>query len=145
MGLLFKVSSSSTVCTYTLFFAVRLSRLVLTLCNLEQYEVDTISGDIVKTLHVIVGFLLSVILFANQNFLDDFSNLLYCLVFCLKTLPLSTPLFEETVFEKSQVYNLSRFKISICIWWWFCSGSNIWDNRMSFVRFFWNQLWLSFC
>jgi len=56
------------------FFAVRLSRLVLTLCNLEQYEVDTISGDIVKTLHVIVGFLLSVILFANQNFLDDFSN-----------------------------------------------------------------------
>jgi hypothetical protein len=30
--------------------------------------------DIVKTLHVIVGFLLSVILFANQNFLDDFSN-----------------------------------------------------------------------
>ena len=38
------------------FFAVRLSRLVLTLCNLEQYEVDTISGDIVKTLHVIVGF-----------------------------------------------------------------------------------------
>jgi hypothetical protein len=59
---------------FTLFFAVRLSRLVLTLCNLERYEVDTISGDIVKTLHVIVGFLLSVILFANQNFLDDFSN-----------------------------------------------------------------------
>ena len=55
------------------FFAVRLSRLVLTLCNLEQYEVDTILCDIVKTLHVIVGFLLSVILFANQNFLDDFS------------------------------------------------------------------------
>ena len=54
------------------FFAVRLSRLVLTLCNLEQYEVDTILCDIVKTLHVIVGFLLSVILFANQNFLDDF-------------------------------------------------------------------------
>ncbi len=25
-----------------------------------------------------------------------------------------------------------------------CSGSNIWDNRMSFARFFWNQLWLSF-
>jgi len=75
MGLLFKVSSSSTACTfYALFFAVRLSRLVLTLCNLEQYEVDTISGDIVKTLHVIIGFLLSVILFANQNFLDDFSN-----------------------------------------------------------------------
>jgi hypothetical protein len=77
MGLLFKVSSSGTVCTFTLFFfAVRLSRLVLTLCNLEQYEVDTISGDMVKTLHVIIGFLLSVILFANQNFLDDFSNLL---------------------------------------------------------------------
>ena len=73
MGLLFKVSFSSTACTFTLLFAVRLSRLVLTLCNLEQYEVDTISGDIVKTLHVIVGFLLSVILFANQNFLDDFS------------------------------------------------------------------------
>ncbi len=74
MGLLFKVSPSSTTCTFTLYFAVRLSRLVLTLCNLEQYEVDTISGDIVKTLHGIVGFLLSVILFANQNFLDDFSN-----------------------------------------------------------------------
>ena len=56
------------------FFAVRLSRLVLTLCNLEQYEVDTILCDIVKTLHVIVGFLLSVILFANQNFLDDCLN-----------------------------------------------------------------------
>ena len=70
----FKVSSSSTACTFTLLFAVRLSRLVLTLCNLEQYEVDTILCDIVKTLHVIVGFLLSVILFANQNFLDDFSN-----------------------------------------------------------------------
>jgi hypothetical protein len=28
----------------------------------------------------------------------------------------------------------------------FCSGSNIWDNRMSVcsVPFFWNQLWLSF-
>jgi len=70
--------------------------------------------DIVKTLHVIVGFLLSVILFANQNFLDDFS--IGCSVsFCSKTLPLNTPLFEETVFEKSQVFNLSRFKISICI------------------------------
>jgi hypothetical protein len=57
-----------------LLFAVRLSRLVLSLCNLERYKVDTISSDIVKTLHVIVGFLLSVILFANQNFLDDFSN-----------------------------------------------------------------------
>ena len=56
MGLLFKVSSSSTACTFTLFFAVRLSRLVLTLCNLEQYEVDTTLCDIVKTLHVIVGF-----------------------------------------------------------------------------------------
>ena len=74
MGLLFKVSSSSTACTSYAFVAVRLSRLVLTLCNLEQYEVDIISCDIVKTLHVIVGFLLSVILFANQNFLDDFSN-----------------------------------------------------------------------
>ena len=30
------------------FFAVRLSRLVLTLCNLEQYEVDIISSDMVK-------------------------------------------------------------------------------------------------
>ena len=74
MGLLFKVSSSSTACAFYAFLAVRLSRLVLTLCNLEQYEVDTISSDMVKALHVIVGFLLSVILFANQNFLDDFSN-----------------------------------------------------------------------
>jgi len=57
MGLLFKISSSSTALYfYAFFFAVRLSRLVLTLCNLERYEVDTISGDIVKTLHVIVGF-----------------------------------------------------------------------------------------
>ncbi len=56
MGLLFEVSSSSTACTFTLFYAVRLSRLVLTLCNLERYEVDTISGDMVKTLHVIVGY-----------------------------------------------------------------------------------------
>ncbi len=73
-GLIIMVSSSSTACTFTLFFAVRLSRLVLTLCNLEQYEVNTLLlCDIVKTLHVIVGFLLSVILFANQNFLDDFS------------------------------------------------------------------------
>ncbi len=38
------------------FFAVRLPHLVLTLCNLEQYEVDSILCDIVKTLHVIVGF-----------------------------------------------------------------------------------------
>ena len=77
----FKVSSSSTACTFTLFVCSTLITFGLTLCNLEQYEVDTISGDIVKTLHVIVGFLLSVILFANQNFLDDFSNWLYCLVF----------------------------------------------------------------
>ena len=39
--------------------------------------------------------------------------------FCLKTLPLNTPLFEETVFEKSQVFNLSRFKIGNCVWWCF--------------------------
>jgi hypothetical protein len=75
MGLLFKVSFFEYRLYFLrFFFAVRLSRLVLTLCNLEQYEVDVISCDIVKTLHVIVGFLLSVILFANQNFLDDFSN-----------------------------------------------------------------------
>jgi hypothetical protein len=43
-----------------------------------------------------------------------------CIVsFCLKTLPLNTSLFGETVFEKSRVFNLSRFKISICIWWCF--------------------------
>jgi hypothetical protein len=35
--------------------------------------------------------------------------------------------------RKVRFFNLSRFKISICIWWCFlCSGSNIWDNRMSF-------------
>ena len=39
--------------------------------------------------------------------------------FCSKTLPLNTSSFEETVFEKSRVFNLSRFKISICIWWRF--------------------------
>jgi hypothetical protein len=61
---------------FTLFFFLQYAYhvLVLTLCYLEQYEVDTISSDMVKTLHVIVRFLLSVILFANQNFLDDFSN-----------------------------------------------------------------------
>jgi len=65
--------------------------------------------------------------------------------FCLKTLPLNTSLFGETVFEKSQVFNLSRFKIGNCVWWRFCSGSNIWDNRMSFCSVLvWNQLWLSF-
>jgi hypothetical protein len=74
MGLLFKVSSSSTACTFTLFFAVRLSRLVLTLCNLERYEVDIISGDISQDSARYCWVLLSVILFANQNFLDDFSN-----------------------------------------------------------------------
>ena len=51
IGIIFKYSLY-----FYAFLAVRLSRLVLTLCNLEQYEVDTISGDIVKTLHVIVGF-----------------------------------------------------------------------------------------
>jgi hypothetical protein len=87
MGLLFRVSSSSTACTFTLFFAVRLSRLVLTSCNLEQYEVDTILCDIVKTLHVIVGF------FVKRNFVLRIKIFLMtfpigCSVsFCLKTLP----------------------------------------------------------
>ena len=132
MGLLLRYRLRVQPVLLRFLFAVRLSRLVLTLCNLEQYEVDTISGDIVKTLHVIVGFV-------KRNFVCEskFSWWLFQLVvlsrFCLKTLPLNTPLFEETVFEKSQVFNLSRFKISICIWWCFlCSGSNIWDDRMSF-------------
>ncbi len=56
MGLLFRYHLRVQLVLLRFFFAVRLSRLVLTLCNLEQYEVDTISGDIVKTLHVIVGF-----------------------------------------------------------------------------------------
>ena len=73
MGLLFRYHLRVQLVLLRFFFAVRLSRLVLTLCNLEQYEVNSILCDIVKTLHVIVGFLLSVILFANQNFLDDFS------------------------------------------------------------------------
>jgi hypothetical protein len=94
MGLLFKVSSSSTACTFTLFFAVRLSHLVLTLCNLEQYEVDTLlsvcfSQDSAHYCWV----LLSVILFANQNFLDDF-QLVVVSHFCSKTLPLNTSLFK---------------------------------------------------
>ena len=55
---------------------------------------DTISGDIVKTLHVIVGFLLSVILFANQNFLDD--SLIGCSVsFLLKDFALNTSLLRR--------------------------------------------------
>ncbi len=65
--------------------------------------------------------------------------------FCLKTLPLNTSLFEETVFEKSRVFNLSRFKISICIWWWFRVRVRTFEiTEWVFVRFFWNQLWLSF-
>jgi len=69
--------------------------------------------------------------------------------FCLKTLPLNTPLFGETVFEKSRVFNLSRFKISIWIWWCFVRGRTFWDGRDIRSRervfwFFWNQLWLSF-
>jgi hypothetical protein len=56
MGLLLRYHLRVQFVLFTLFFAVRLSRLVVTLCNLEQYEVDTISCDIVKTLHVIVGF-----------------------------------------------------------------------------------------
>jgi hypothetical protein len=57
MGLLFKVSSSGTACTCTLFLQYTHHVLVLTLCNLEQYEVDTCyMCDLVKTLHVIVGF-----------------------------------------------------------------------------------------
>ena len=87
------------------FFAVRLSRLVLTSCNLEQYEVDTLlsvwfSQDSARYCWV----LLSVILFANQNFLDDFS--IGCSVsFCSKTLPLNTSLWKlgwrDSVWEKS--------------------------------------------
>ncbi len=60
--------------------------------------------DMVKTLHVIVGFLLSVILFANQNFLDDFS--IGCSVsFLLKDFALNTSSFKlgqgDSVWEKS--------------------------------------------
>ena len=89
--------------------------------------------------------------FVKRNFVCEskFSWWLFQLVvlsrFCLKTLPLNTPLFEETVFEKSQVFNLSRFKISICIWWCFCVRVRTFEiTEWVFVRFFWNQLWLSF-
>jgi hypothetical protein len=130
---------------YALFFAVRLSHLVLTLCNLEQYEVDTLlsvwfSQDSARYCWV----LLSVILFANQNFSWWLSQLVVVSRFCLKTLPLNTSLFEETVFEKSRVFNLSRFKISICIWWCFVRVRTFEITEWVFVRFFWNQLWLSF-
>ena len=57
MGLLLRYHLRVQLVLLRFLFAVRLSRLVLTLWNLEQYEVDIISGDIVKTLHVIVGFL----------------------------------------------------------------------------------------
>ncbi len=145
MGLLFKVSSSSTACTFTPFFAVRLSCLVLTLCNLEQYEVDTIlsvwfSQDSARYCWV----LLSVILFANQNFLDDFS--IGCSVsFFAQRLCLSTHHclnWRDSVWEKSG-FNLSQFKISICIWWRF-----VWVRTFEITEwivcsvFFWNQLWL---
>jgi hypothetical protein len=58
VGLLFEVSSSGAVCAFLRSFFLQYAYhvLVLTLCYLEQYEVDTISSDIVKTLHVIVCF-----------------------------------------------------------------------------------------
>jgi hypothetical protein len=79
MGLLFRYHLRVQLVLFTLYSAVRLSRLVLTLCNLEQYEVDTILCDIVKTRMLLLGFVKRN-LFANQNFLDDFSNWTYCLV-----------------------------------------------------------------
>jgi hypothetical protein len=80
--------------------------------------------------------------FVKRNFVCEskFSWWLFQLVvvsrFCLKTLPLNTPLFEETVFEKSQVYNLSRFKISICIWWRFVRVRTFEITEWVFARFF---------
>ncbi len=121
MGLLFKVSSSSAACAFTLFLQYALSRLVLTLCNLEQYEVNTLLSVWFSQDSACYCWVLSVILFANQNFLDDFS-IGYSVSFCLKTLPLNTSLWKlrwrDSVWEKSS-FNLSRFKISICIWWLF--------------------------
>jgi len=64
--------------------------------------------------------------------------------FLLKDFALNTSLFGETVFEKSQVFNLSRFKISICIWWRFVRVRTFEITEWVFVRLFWNQLWLSF-
>ena len=49
------------------------------------------------------------------------------------------------MFEKSQVFNLSRFKLSICIWWFFVRVRTFEITEWVFVRFFFlNQLWLSF-
>ena len=55
--------------------------------------------------------------------------------FCSKTLPLNTSLFGETVFEKSRVFNLSRFKISICIWCRFVRSRTFEITEWVFVRF----------
>ena len=64
--------------------------------------------------------------------------------YCSKTLPLNTSLFGETVFEKSRVFNLSRFKISIYIWWRFVRVRTFEITEWVFCSvLFWNQLWLS--
>ncbi len=128
-----------------------------------------------KTLHVIVGLLLSVILFLRVKiFLMTFP--IGCIVsFCSKTLPLNTPLFEETMFEKSLVWSsrrnlFERWRRSsnnptkIFFFFFFFFFLNLVDSKLAtgfdgvfcvrvrtfeitewvFVRFFWNQLWLSF-
>ena len=119
MGLLFGVSSSSTACTFTLFFC---STLITFGFNImwprairSRHNIGWYSQDSARYCWV----------FVKRNFVCEskFSWWLFsigCSVsFCLKTLPLNTPLFEETVFEKSQVFNLSRFKIGNCVWWCF--------------------------
>ncbi len=70
---------------------------MLTWCNLEHFEVGTILCDLVKTLHVIVVFLLSVILFANQNFLDEFS------IGCSVSFLLNNFAFKHIFLEKSHL------------------------------------------
>ena len=80
--------------------------------------------------------------FVKRNFVCEskFSWWLFQLVvmsrFLLKDFALNTSLFGETVFEKSQVFNLSRFKISICIWWCFCVRVRTFEiTEWVFVRF----------
>ena len=55
--------------------------------------------------------------------------------FLLKDFALNTSLFGETVFEKSRVFNLSRFKISICIWCRFVRSRTFEITEWVFVRF----------
>ena len=123
MGLLFKVSISSTACTFYAFFCSTLITFGFNIMLPRQPKVEhiVICVILVKTLHVIVGF------FVKRSFVCEskFSWWLFQLVvvsrFCLKTLPLNTSLSGsgDKCLRKVEFLILVDSKISICIWWRF--------------------------